>query len=173
MELANSVSSSAPPSKVLGRDMWRGRFQQRHTPARPCSQPGPLLLLPRGCGAPMGHAHLAPNLSSPGSRTQPLSLLPCSGLNASSKKVLEQGAAPSVLLAHPRAACSSLHRDCRRQGRRSPGLCPQVLVGHPNLWDSRGSSAPASTVEMPRAVLMSSEGRWDTGDRSQGGKSGG
>lgn len=49
--------------ELVGREMGQG---QSHTPADPCSQSGPLLLLPPGCGAPIGRAHLPSNLLQPG-----------------------------------------------------------------------------------------------------------
>lgn len=118
--------------------MWQGRFLQSHTPANPCSQSGPLLLLPLGA-VPPGAMPTWPRTSfSPGRPA-----LSCHFFW--SGPFLQEGTRISShstsAAAHSLAACSSLHGVCRRQGRSSPGLCLWVFVGHPNLWDPRGSSA--------------------------------
>lgn len=106
--------------------MWQGRFRWSHTPADPCSQSGPLLLLPCGCAAPMGHADLALTLLQPRDPTQPLSLLPCSGLSASSRKVPEWAVTPS-------APGSSLSGHCCMGAVGGGEAKPRALSPHGTL----------------------------------------
>lgn len=141
--------------KLVGRAMWQG---QNHTPGDPCSQSGPLLLLPPGCGARIGLAHLAPTLLQP---REPHPAVVTSSLFWS-ERFRQEGArigSPSICASSSSMSCLLIAAQrLREAGTQQPGLCPQV--GHPNLWDPRGSRAPG------RAILLTPEGGWDTGEVS-------
>lgn len=156
-------------------------FLQGHTPANPCSQSGPLLFLPCRCGAPMGHANLAghllqPRVPHPGTVISSLfwsEHFLQEGSRMSSHPIRAPGSSMSCLLGAARGGGGGLQEPgVQKPGALSPGACglsscESSIYIHPSLWDLRGSSALGSAVEPPRAVLLSPEGRWDKGERSQ------